>query len=58
MIFFETIINAKTRPVNRVEIEYDPINHNPLTVNINFNNRLADDEWHWQLLNLVWLDIN
>ena len=25
---------------------------------INFNNRPADDEWHWQLSNLVWLNIN
>jgi hypothetical protein len=50
---FQTVINAKTRPAHRVEIEYSP-----LTVGINFNNRLADDEWHWQLSNLVWLNTN
>jgi hypothetical protein len=55
---FQTIINAKTRPAHRVEIEYDPINHYPITVDIDFNNRLTDDEWHWQLSNLVWLNTN
>ena len=55
---FQTIIAAKARPAYCVEIEYDPVNHYPLTVNIDFNNRLADDELHWQLSNLVGLNIN
>jgi hypothetical protein len=55
---FQTIINAKARPAHSVEIEYDPINHYPLKVDIDFDNRLADDELHWQLSNLVWLNIN
>lgn len=55
---FQTIINAEARPAHSVNIKYDPINHYPFKIDIDFDSRLADDELHWQLSNLVFLDIN
>ena len=55
---FQTIINAESLPAHSVNIEYDQNKYFPLKVDIDFDNRLADDELHWQLSNLILLDIN
>ena len=55
---FQTIINAESGQAHSVKIEYDLSMHFPLKVDIDFDDRLADDELHWQLSNLVLSDIN
>ena len=55
---FQTIINAEALPAHSVKIEYDSDNHFPTKVDIDFDDRMADDELHWQLSNLNLLDID
>ncbi|MFT4607187.1 MAG: hypothetical protein ACI9V8_001960 [Urechidicola sp.] len=39
---FQTILKADARPAHNVKIEYDPISHYPLKVDIDFDNRMTN----------------
>lgn len=50
---YQTILNAEARPAHSVKVEYHPQLAFPTRVDIDFDQRMADDEIHWQLSHLT-----
>ena len=50
---FQVIVDAEAKPAHRFDVEFDRQNYFPLTVDIDYDSRIADDEIRWQLSRLV-----
>lgn len=50
---FQTILNAEARPAHSIKVEYHPQLAFPTRVDIDFDQRMADEEIHWQLSDLT-----
>jgi hypothetical protein len=55
---FQTIFDAQSLAAHRLKIEYDQQQYFPARVDIDYDDRLADDEIHWELSNLILLNSN
>lgn len=50
---FKIIVEAEALPAPSVVVEYDEKLAFPIKVEIDYDERMADDEIHWQLSNLI-----